>query len=116
MATPGISLKDLMEKYNLSQDQLDVEVSDEHLREMSGIIDDPEIVGFQLGLTEPEMTAINRDAGTQERQRVYMLRKWKQKRSWRATYRELIEALLKSSRAEQARSVCELLSSSTCKC
>ena len=53
MARPGISLQDLVDTFHLSQDQLDREVSEgteEHLREVARIIDDHEIVGYELGL------------------------------------------------------------------
>lgn len=101
MAGPGISLQDLMERYHLFQYQLDQEVSDDHLKEMSRIIDDRESVGLVLGLTPQEMTEI-------------VLTKWKQKFVWKATYHTLIEALLKCSRADHAQDVCVLLASSKC--
>jgi len=109
MAGLVISLQDLKEKYHLSEDQLNKEVSDEHLRAVSRIIDDHKIVGPELGLTEQEMTAINRDNETHDLKKGAMLRQWKQKYSWKATYKNLVEALLKCSRANDARRVCELL-------
>ena len=45
MAGSRISVEDLIEKYTLSQDLLDQEVSEEHLKEVSRIIEDPEIGG-----------------------------------------------------------------------
>ena len=110
----GISLQDVMDKLHLSQDQLDKEVSEEHLTEASNIIDDHEVLGPRLGLTEQEMTAIDRDAKTHDLKKKAMLKKWKQKNAWRATYRTLTEALLKCSRADRAQDVCELLAHSKC--
>lgn len=115
MAEPGTTLQNLIERYQLSSDLLDKEISDEHLRKASRIIDDHEIVGFELELNESEMAAINQDAHTQERQRVAMLRKWKQKNAWNATYKKFIVALLNCDRRSIARDVCELLTQSTCK-
>lgn len=108
----GISLQDLRERYSLSQHLLDKELSDEHLREVARIIDDHEILGYELGLTQSEMAAINRDVRTQELQRLAMLKKWKQKNAWKATYKTLIEALLRCGRGAYARDVCELLTQS----
>ena len=113
MAGAGISLQDLMNRFPRSQALLNVEVSEEHLREISRIIDDHESIGPELGLTQPEMTAIGSNTCKQEQKRMTMLRKWKQKYAFKATYRILIEALLKCSRGDHARDVCQLLTQST---
>ena len=41
-----VSVENLIQKYTLSQDLLDQEVSEEHLQEVSRIIEDHEIVGL----------------------------------------------------------------------
>ena len=110
MAESEVSLQDLVERFKLSNHQLDAEVSDEHLRKASRIIADHKILGPEVGLSSAEMTAI--DQQPPEHQRFAMLEKWKQKLDWKATYRKLIEALLRCSRADTARQVCELLTQS----
>ena len=114
MARNEILLGDLSERYHLSQDLLDKELSEEHLKEVSIIIADHEIVGPELGLTETEIAAINCDGSTQDLRKLEMLRRWKRKCLWKATYRILTEALLKCNRADHARRVCELLAQSKC--
>ena len=109
MAEKGISLQALTDRFHLSQDMLDKEVSEEHLREVSRIIDDHEIVGPELGLSQPQMFAINSDAKTQELRRMKMLEKWKHIFACEATYRKLIKVLLKCRRGDIAQNVCELL-------
>ena len=110
MAERGISLQDLIDRFHLSQDQLNEEVSTEHLREVFKNIEDHEIVGLELGLTSAEMNTItSSDVNKPELQKLKMLRKWKQKYSWKATYRKFIEGLIKCSRGDHARDVCELL-------
>ena len=109
MAVKGISLQSLIDKFPLSQDLLEKEITEEHLREVSRIIDDHDIVGSELGLSEPDMSAINSDAKNHELRRIKMLRKWKQMFAHEATYRKLIEALLKCRRGKIAQNVCELL-------
>lgn len=101
-----------MDKFGLQLQDLEEEISEEHLREASRIIDDHELVGPELGLTPQEMNDINYDAPTQELRRLKMLKKWKQKCSFKATYTKLIDALLKCHRGDLARGVCELLSQS----
>ena len=110
MAGAGISLQDLSVRFQLSQALLDEEVSEEHLRETSRIIEDHEIIGPELGLTTQEMTAIC--SSSQGLQRLKMLNKWKQKCVWNATYRQLIEAFLKCGRGDHARDLCQLLTQS----
>lgn len=114
MEINDISLQDLKDRYQLSQDQLDKELTEEHLKQVSIIIDDHEIVGPEMGLTEAEITAINCDGNTQDQRNLEMLKIWKRKYHWNATYRMLIEALLKCSRADHAQRVCELLAESKC--
>ena len=111
MAESRISVEELREKYTLSQDLLDQEVSEEHLKEVSRIIEDPEIVGPELGLTPQEMTTVSSDARNKELQRTAMLTKWNQTHGYKATYEKLIKALLKCHRADHAQRVCELLKS-----
>ena len=108
----GVSLQDLIDTFELSEDLLKNEMSEEHMNEASRILDDHEIVGYELGLTKAEMTAINADARNQELRRMEMLRRWKQKRTRKATYKKLIEALLCCSRADQATDLCKLLARS----
>ena len=109
----AISLQDLIKRFQLSDDLLDASLSDEHVRDVSRIIADHKILGPELGLTSAEMTAINQQP--LEHQRFAMLEKWKQKFDWTATYRKIIEALLRCSRADLARQVCELLAPGKCK-
>ena len=111
MAAPVISLEDLIARFQLSR-QLDMEIREEHLGEVSRIIDNHQIVGPELGLFQQEMTAICSDVNGVELQKIEMLRIWKQKYLWRATYRKLIEAFLRCSRGDHARKVCELLTQS----
>ena len=106
------SLQDLIEKYHLTPRQLDKEVSEEHLMDVSWIIADHETVGPELGLSDAEITAVNADGRTQQLKKIKMLKTWKQKSAWKATYRRLIEALLKCCRGDNAQKVCELLAPS----
>ena len=106
------SLQDLIEKYHLTSHQLDKEVSEEHLMDVSWIIADHETVGPALELSDVEMTAVDADARTQQLKKMKMLKTWKQKFAWKATYRRLIEALLRCHRGGDAQKVCELLAPS----
>ena len=108
MAGPGISLQDLQERYQLSETLLDAEVSEEHLEDAARIVTDHEILGTALGLASAEVGQGKRP----EILRLEMLRRWKQKFAWKATYRVLIEALLKWDKADYARDISVLLAQS----
>ena len=111
MAGFKVSLPDLIERLRLSKYQLDTRLGEEQLTEVARIVADHEILGPELGLTDDEMTAISTEK-TFQLQRSAALKKWMQKSAWKATYRTLIEALLRCSRADLAEKVGELLAQS----
>ena len=98
-----ISLQNLIERYELSDELLDETLSEEHMRGASRVINDHEILGPELGLGAAQMAAIDQKQAP-VLQRVAMLQKWKQKFAWKATY-----CTLKCSRADLAQQVCEWL-------
>ena len=106
MAKP--TLQDLKARFLLSQNQLGQKFSEDHLMEVSMIIDDHQVLGPHLGLSEPAMATINPNLHI-TLQRMKMLQMWRQKCDWNATYNEIIKILLRLEKAEQARYVCELL-------
>ena len=112
MAGFAISLQELQDKFRLSQAQLDAELSNEDLAEVSSIIAGHEMLGPVLGLTSDDMDAISQQKAGLQNQRLTMLRIWKQKRAWKASYRMLIKALLKCNRADCAQKMCQLLAQS----
>ena len=106
-----VSLQELIDYYHLSQSQLNAEISDEHLTEVSRIVGDHEMLGHELKLTSENMVEV-KQAKTLELQKLAMLTKWKQRSCWKAKYCTLIEALLKCGRADCATDMCKLLTQS----
>ena len=102
------TLEELMARLHLSQHQLDQKISEDHLMEVSMIIDDHQVLGPLLRLSEPAMATINPNLHI-TLQRMKMLQMWSQKYDWRATYNEIIKVLLRLEKAHQAQRVCELL-------
>ena len=105
-----ISLQELTEKYRLLEKTLDTPFSNENLKKVSRIIEDHKVLAREL-LTPAEIEDIKQEP-SQQLQRLAMLEKWKQISGFKATIRELIEALLRCSRADLAQKVCELLTQS----
>ena len=73
---------------------------------------DWKLTGFHLELTKSDIVAVDEDYRTAEQKRVEMLRKWKEKFAFKATYRVLIEALLSCGKASDAIDACKAIVSS----
>ena len=108
-------LVDLCKRYNLSDEDIDKEVSNEHIGEIYRQLENWEQVAHHLGLSGPDIEAIECKAGRNvELMRLYTLRKWKSKKRLDGTvvYRVLLKALLKSGSLNSAAQVCKLLQKS----
>ena len=67
-----------------------------------------QVVGGHLKLSELELGDIDDDNKSSELKRLGVLQKWKQK-SFKATYRVLVGALISCKRNQQALKVCQYL-------
>ena len=119
-------LVELCKRFELSTGDLYKEVSDDHILkicpqpEKRGSLDSSYLqwlkwrgVATNLGLTQADIQAIESRARPDKRlMRLYVLQEWKKKNkiSGAATYRVLLEALIKCDCLESANQVCELLS------
>ena len=84
--------------------------SQEHLAEIADSITDWRTVSPYLGLTEAdETTILGSSPHSVPAQRIAMLRKWKQKRGAKATYRRLYRVFKKCSLRDLEQKVTELL-------
>ena len=107
MATKvSVTLSDLLKHYGLDKDNLDTEIAEDCFFEISRSLSDWKLLAL---LTEEEVEAIENDNRTEELKRKAFLKKLKQKSSIKATYRVLVDALLRIERGEDARKLCELL-------
>lgn len=105
-----ISVEDLRERFDLSQEQMNAQFRKDHLAKASRIIGDLKLLGSYL---EVDMTAAIGSQRDLQSKKLAVLRKWKEKYAWKATYRIFIEALLQCGRADCASDVCtELLTQS----
>ena len=73
---------------------------------------DWQLTGFHLELTTADIVAVDEDYRLAEQKRVEMLRKWKEKFAFKATYREFIRALLLCGKASDAIEACKDIASS----
>ena len=66
-------------------------------------------VGLHLGLTEAQLSNMDVENLTVSLKRLGMLHKWKQRFAFKATYRILVETLLKCEKADAALLLCKIL-------
>ena len=106
-------LVELCKRHNLSNEDIDKEVSDEHILKIYPQLEKWKRVAAHLGLTQADVHSIEgRARPDEELMRLYMLQDWKTKKrlAGTATYRVLLKALIECNCSESAIQVCELLS------
>ena len=106
-----ISIEDLVRFCEVTDCCLNQEVRESDYWKISGYLSQWKLIAPQLKVTEAEVEAIEGDNSSEERRRVGFLKVWKQKNSFKATYKLLVSALLSIQRTEDARAVCQLLKS-----
>ena len=104
-------MEDLTQEFNIPSSALENEVSDDDIRKIATFLESWKLVAPHLGLSKGEIEAIDRDGTSEEEKRLLMLQRWKQALVFKATYKELINALLSVRRADLAVKVCQTTSS-----
>lgn len=87
---------------------IDIECSAEDILAFGDLCDPWEEVGLFLGLTNAQLNAINGENRTVSLKRLGTLQKWKEQFAFKATYRALINALLKCKKTDKALKVCQI--------
>ena len=105
-------LVQLCERYELSNDNIDKEVSDEHILEIYPQLEKWRLVAIHLDLIQRDVwqSIESRAKGNEELMRLYMLQEWKRMNNGAATYQVLLEVLTRCKCSKSAIQVCELLS------
>ena len=103
----SFTLKDLIARSGVRD--IDKECSDEDILAFGDFCDPWKQVGLHLGLTEAQLSAIDEENRTVSLKRLAVLQKWKSRFAFRATYRALVNALLKCEKTDEARKVCNTL-------
>ena len=112
MATPStvsVTLSSLMKKYQLKEEDLDKQVTDEHLDDIaSSHCTKWRSLPSRLGMESIVVNDIIHTFTKEEDRRNAFFYKWKDIKGSAATYRKLIEALLGIKCREDAEGVCKL--------
>ena len=112
-ASAELTLQDVAAQAGLKTlDVLDQECSQQVLLRLAKHCVDWQLTGFHLELTKSDIVAVDEDYRTAEQKRVEMLRKWKERFAFKATYQVFIEALLSCGKASDAIDACRAIISS----
>ena len=105
----GITLDEVLKETKVHPTQVGKPCTTEHLRDIALFLESWQTVASHLGLSTTDVEQVERDAASEEIKRQKVLEMWKNRWAFKATYRVLIEALLKIGHADQAEKVCRLL-------
>ena len=109
-AETSITPEQLLTRAGVEKDLGDKECSDDHILEISCFLEKWELVVSHLGLENPHIEEVKHNSCDDIKLiRLNALRKWKSLFAFKATYRELLQALLKSGSTNHAVRVCNLL-------
>ena len=109
-------LVELCKRFELSDDDINKEVSDKHILKIYPQLEKWKRVAAHLGLTQADVQAIESGARSDEElMRMYMLQEWMRKKRLHgtATYQVLLEALIECNCSESAIQVCKLMRTHT---
>ena len=104
----AITLEELLKKVGVCREKFNDSISDEHLLEISTFLTSWRTVAPFLKIESNDVEAIEQEKDEQVK-RLKVLQKWKGIFGFTATYRKLVEVLLKLAQADIAQKVCELL-------
>ena len=109
MADPSITVEELAKKAELPLQCLDKAFREEEACLLAEFCDQWEFIGYHLRLVKTDITTIKNDNDTTDLRRISMLVRWSGKFAHKATYRVLIEALIRSKHANKALELCQTL-------
>ena len=106
-----ITLDELLKKTEIHPETLNGRISDDHLREIAlfKTLTNWRTVATYLGLDKNDLDAIKREEDDEQMRKLNALEKWKGKFGSKATYRKLVDVLLKLEKTDAAEDVCHLL-------
>ena len=105
----SITFEELIAHVGISADELHKPCSDGHITSISLFLANWQTVAPLLGLTETDEEDVEEEGKNTQDKRYKILRRWKKKNSFKATYRVLVDVFLRLGEADLAEKVCTLL-------
>ena len=103
-----VTLQELVEQYNLTDEQLNSEIEVPDTPELALFFDDVEMYSTAMGLAIAEQADVNQSRGTQAAM-MKCLQIWKQHNPFQATYRALLDIALRLGKGDTAHQICQQL-------
>ncbi|XP_064384730.1 uncharacterized protein LOC135333658 [Halichondria panicea] len=103
-----VTLQELVEQYNLTDEQLNSEIEVPDTPELALCFDDVELYSSAMGLAIAEQADVNQSRGTQAAM-MKCLQIWKQHNPSQATYRALLDIALRLGKGDTAHQICQQL-------
>ena len=104
-----VSVQELKANLGVTDKQLDLACSDDHLKKLADEIEDYHQYGYALGLKGWQLTEINTDPSlTYVMKTQAVLKRWKENDPYKATYLNLLKVVLDLSEGVLAVKLCEL--------
>ncbi len=106
-----VALQELMGRYNLTNEQLNREISNPNFSYLAIYFDDVEIYSNAMGLASAEQADVKRLYHSEGSQAAMLkcLKIWKQHNSSQASYRALLDIILRLGKGDTADKICQQL-------
>ncbi len=102
---------DILAHCGVTESQLDKPCSNVDIADIASFFGSWRDVAPHLGLDETNVEEVEEDGRKGAERRLKALQKWKSKFGFKATYKWLVEALMKVNLADRAEKVCQLVKS-----
>ena len=94
---------------DINWDILSLECSQNVLLDLAKVCIQWKLIGKRLGLTKADINTVEGDYHSVEEKRVWMLEKWKDKFTFKATYHAFIKALLADEKSTDATDATKII-------
>jgi hypothetical protein len=111
-AAPGSSTSTIYKKYNLTKENLNMKCSHDHILDIGKFISWREVGRRLKTIEDVDIRNINRDGKDEDDKRRLLLELWMERNASDAIYGEIINAMMKEQKRDEAEKVCQLLSKS----
>ncbi len=103
-----VTFQKLIKQYNLTDEQLNSEIEDSDTPKMALCFDDVELYSSAMGLAIAERADVNQSRGTVTAM-MKCLQIWKEHNPLQATYRALLDIVLRLGKVDTADQICQQL-------
>ncbi len=106
-----VTLQELVERYNLTDEQLNSEIEDSETPELALCFDDVDLYSSSMVLTIADQADVKRLYHSEGTRAAMMkcLQIWKDRNPFQATYRALLDIALRLGKGDTAHQICQQL-------